>query len=117
MPRQLCILAAIALCGCLGPWPLRGAEPVPAPQPVEIPAWVWETTGVGYTLSGMNREQREEAVRHGVTISEMNFVDPFYPYYDSQLLHKRSPHVALGKIEEEIAEYKRLGFKVEVEWY
>ena len=50
MPRQLCILAAIALCGCLGPWPLRGAEPVPAPQPVEIPAWVWETTGVGYTL-------------------------------------------------------------------
>jgi type 1 glutamine amidotransferase len=112
MPRQLCILAGVALWACLGPWSLRGAEPAPAPEPVEIPNWVWETTGVGYTLSGMNREQREEAVRHGVTISEMNFVDPFYPYYDSQLLHKRSPHVALGKIEEEIAEYKRLGVRI-----
>ena len=37
----------------------------PAPPPVEIPAWVRETTGVGYTLSGMTREQREEAVQIG----------------------------------------------------
>jgi hypothetical protein len=30
-----------------------------------------------------------------VTISEMGFVDPFYAYYDSRLLKKRSPHVPL----------------------
>ena len=93
----------------------RAAEPAAAPDAppqVSIPAWVRETTGVGYTLSGMTREQREEAVRHGVTISEMNFVDPFYPYYDSALFHKRSPHVPLERIREEIAEYRRLGVRI-----
>ena len=111
MPRHLApylLLLPVALA----PWGAILPAAEPAPPPVQIPAWVRETTGVGYTLSGMSREQREEAVRHGVTISEMNFVDPFYPYYDSALLHKRSPHVAIGKIDEEIAEYKRLGVRI-----
>jgi len=90
--------------------PLHGEDA--APPPVAIPAWVRETTGVGYTLSGMTREAREEAVRHGVTISEMNFVDPFYPYYDSRLLRRRSPHVPVERIREEIAEYRRLGVRI-----
>jgi hypothetical protein len=81
-------------------------------KPVEIPAWLQDTIGVGYTLSGMNTSQRSEAVKHGVTISEMNFVDPFYPYYDSQLLIKRSPHVALDRLQQEIAEYKKLGVRI-----
>jgi type 1 glutamine amidotransferase len=111
MPRHLApylLLLPVALA----PWGAILPAAEPAPPPVQIPAWVRETTGVGYTLSGMSREQREEAVRHGVTISEMNFVDPFYPYYDSALLHKRSPHVAIGKLDEEIAEYKRLGVRI-----
>jgi type 1 glutamine amidotransferase len=111
MPRHLApylLLLPVALA----PWGTILPAAEPAPPPVQIPAWVRETTGVGYTLSGMSREQREEAVRHGVTISEMNFVDPFYPYYDSALLHKRSPHVAIGKLDEEIAEYKRLGVRI-----
>ena len=81
-------------------------------EPVKIPAWVQDTIGAGYTLSGMNTAQRTEAVKHGVTISEMGFVDPFYPYYDSKLLKKRSPHVALDKLQKEIAEYKRLGIRI-----
>jgi len=84
----------------------------PAPPPVDIPAWVRGTTGVGYTLSGMTRIEREEAIRHGVTISEMNFVDPFYPYYDSRLLRRRSPHVPLSRIRDEIDEYRRLGVRI-----
>lgn len=81
-------------------------------EPVKIPTWVQDTIGAGYTLSGMNTAQRTEAVRHGVTISEMNFVDPFYPYYDSKLLKKRSPHVPLDRMQKEIAEYKRLGIRI-----
>jgi Beta-galactosidase trimerisation domain len=80
--------------------------------PVRIPEWVEETLGVGYTLSGMDRAARERAVAHGVTISEMGFVDPFYAYYDSKLLERRSPHVPLTKIHEEIAEYDRLGLRI-----
>ena len=83
-----------------------------APPPVRIPKWVQETSGVGYTLSAMNLAQRTEAVRRGVTISEMNFVDPFYPYYDSKLLERRSPHVPLDKIAREIAEYRKLGLRI-----
>jgi hypothetical protein len=81
-------------------------------RPIHIPAWVQNITGVGYTLSGMNYAQRELAVKHGVTISEMNFVDPFYPYYNSKLLKKRSPHVPLDRIHKEIAEYKKLGVRI-----
>ena len=38
---------------------------------VRIPAWVEETVGCGYTLSVMDSAARANAVRHGVTISEM----------------------------------------------
>ncbi|MFO0871587.1 MAG: hypothetical protein U0935_21905 [Pirellulales bacterium] len=60
---------------------------------VRVPAWVGETIGCGYTLSAMDSPAREAAARHGVTLSEMGFVDPFYAYYDSRLLRRRSPHV------------------------
>ena len=63
---------------------------------VRVPAWVQETIGCGYTLSGMDSKARAAAAAHGVTISEMGFVDPFYPYYDSKLLKRRSPHVPAG---------------------
>jgi hypothetical protein len=79
---------------------------------VRIPEWVQQTTGCGYTLSGMDTKARSVAVAHGVTISELGFVDPFYPYYDSKLLKKRSPHVPLGRLEHDIAEYKRLGIRI-----
>ncbi len=80
--------------------------------PVRIPKWVRETTGAGYTLSGMDAAARARAASHGVTLSEVNFVDPFYPYYDSRLLKKRSPHVGLDRLPKEIAEYKKLGVKI-----
>lgn len=79
---------------------------------VKIPAWITETLGCGYTLSGMNTAQREQAVAHGVTISEMGFVDPFFAYYDSRLLKRRSPHVPLDRLPKDIAEYKRLGVRI-----
>ena len=79
---------------------------------IKIPAWVEETIGCGYTLSGMDGEARARAAAHGVTISEMGFVDPFYAYYDSKLLERRSPHVPLGRLEQDIAEYKRLGVRI-----
>lgn len=79
---------------------------------IEIPDWIWETLGAGYTLSGQSSAQRTRAAAAGVTLSELNFVDPFYPYYDSALLHKRSPHVPLGKLEADIAEYRRLGVRI-----
>jgi hypothetical protein len=90
------------------------------PQPFEtkpfnrirVPAWVQETIGCGYTLSGMDLAGRTAAAKHGVTLSEMGFVDPFYPYYDSKLLKRRSPHVPLGKLEKDIAEYKKLGVRI-----
>ena len=81
-------------------------------EPVKIPAWLHDTIGCGYTLSGMNTAQRTEAAKHGVTISEMNFVDPFYPYYDSKLLKKRSPHVPMDRLQKDIAEYKKLGIRI-----
>jgi len=79
---------------------------------IRIPEWVEETLGVGYTLSNQSTEQRKRAVDAGVTISECGFVDPFYPYYESKLLAKRSPHVPLEKIHAEVAEYKRLGIRI-----
>ncbi len=81
-------------------------------QSIKIPAWVQDTLGCGYTLSTMDAEHRAAAVTHGVTISEMGFVDPFYPYYDSQLLKRRSPHVPLDRIEQDVAEYRRLGVRI-----
>lgn len=79
---------------------------------VKIPGWVEETTGVGYTLSGMDSAARAEAAKHGVTISEMGFVDPFFAYYDSKLLKKHSPHVPPERLVKDIAEYKRLGVRI-----
>ncbi len=91
-----------------------------APQPFEkgpfrqvrIPKWVEETVGCGYTLSVMDGKARAAAAAHGVSISEMGFVDPFYAYYDSRLLKKRSPHVPLARLPQDIAEYKRLGVRI-----
>jgi hypothetical protein len=79
---------------------------------VPVPDWVQQTTGCGYTLSGMDTKARSLAAAHGITISELGFVDPFYAYYDSKLLKKRSPHVPLGRLEHDIAEYKRLGIRI-----
>jgi hypothetical protein len=79
---------------------------------IRVPAWVQETTGCGYTLSVMDSKARAAAAAHGVTISELGFVDPFYAYYDSKLLKKRSPHVPPGRLERDIAEYKRLGVRI-----
>jgi hypothetical protein len=79
---------------------------------IAIPEWVQETVGVGYTLSVQNAEQRQRAVAAGVTISELGFVDPFYCYYDSKLLKKRSPHVALDFVDREVREYRRLGLRI-----
>src|ERR1700678_1685775 len=81
-------------------------------QQVCVPAWVQGTTGCGYTLSAMDSKARATAAAHGVTISELGFVDPFYAYYDSKLLKKRSPHVPPGRVEHDIAEYKRLGVRI-----
>src|SRR5277367_1880769 len=60
----------------------------------------------------MDSKARAKAAAHGVKISQMGFVDPFYPYYDSKLLKKRSPHVPLGRLEKDIAEYKKLGVRI-----
>jgi hypothetical protein len=79
---------------------------------IAIPDWVQETLGCGYTLSVMDSDQRKEAASHGVRLSEMGFVDPFYAYYDSKLLKRRSPHVPLGRLDENVAEYKRLGVRI-----
>ena len=81
-------------------------------RPIKVPNWVAETTGCGYTLSGMDAAGRTRAAAHGVTISEMGFVDPFYAYYDSKLLKRRSPHVPLDRLAKDIAEYKRLGVRI-----
>src|SRR5438094_5020589 len=86
--RDVLLAAAAApLAAAAGP----GSELPPQPfdaaplRPVAVPAWVEETVGVGYTLSVMDARARAEAARHGVTISEVGFVDPLYAYYDSKL--------------------------------
>jgi hypothetical protein len=42
----------------------------------------------------------------------MGFVDPFYAYYDSKLLKRRSPHVPPERLEKDIAEYQKLGVRI-----
>lgn len=79
---------------------------------IRVPEWVQETVGVGYTLSVQNAEQRQRAVKAGVTISELGFVDPFHVFYDSKLLKRRSPHVAADSVDKEVAEYRRLGLRI-----
>jgi len=79
---------------------------------VKIPEWVQETTGCGYTLSVLDSAGRARAAAHGVTISEMGFVDPLFAYYDSKLLKQRNPAVSPARLERYIAEYKRLCVRV-----
>jgi Trehalose utilisation/Hypothetical glycosyl hydrolase 6 len=79
---------------------------------IAIPDWLEDTLGCGYTLSVMSSQQRKAAASHGVTLSEMNFVDPFYAYYDSALLKRRNPHVPLDRLKNEIAEYRKLGVRI-----
>jgi hypothetical protein len=81
-------------------------------RPINIPAWVEDTVGCGYTLSVMDGKARAAAAAHGVTLSELGFVDPFYAYYDSKLLKRRSPHVPAGRLEKDSAEYKKLGVRI-----
>jgi|GEM_PF-423308 len=81
-------------------------------QAVRVPRWVQETCGVGYTLSVQSAVDRERAVKAGVTISEMGFVDPFHVYYDSRFLKRRSPSVAKDHLDKEVAEYRRLGLRI-----
>jgi hypothetical protein len=81
-------------------------------RPIRVPRWLEETIGAGYTLSGMNTSQRERSVAAGVTLSEFGFIDPFYAYYDSKLLLKRSPHVPLERLDKDMAEYRRLGIRM-----
>lgn len=81
-------------------------------RPIRVPAWLQETIGAGYTLSGMNTAQRTRAVAAGVTLSEFGFVDPLYAYYNSALLLKRSPHVPLERLDKDMAEYRRLGIRM-----
>lgn len=98
--------------------PIWDGEVLPQPfdtrpfHRIRVPAWVQETLGCGYTLSVMDSTARAAAAKHGVTLSEIGFVDPFYPYYDSRLLKRRSPHVPLGRIEKDIAEYRKLGIRI-----
>ncbi len=79
---------------------------------IKIPAWVQETTGVGYTLSVMNAADRKAVADLGETISEVGFVDPLYAYYDSKLLKRRSPHLPLDRVTKDVAEYQRLVVRV-----
>lgn len=126
--RSIVLLLLVACyVGCQNPFlhgqegvrPLWEAKPIMA-QPFEshpfhairVPDWVSETLGCGYTLSVMNSEQRKSASLHGVTLSELGFVDPFFTYYESQYLKRRSPHVPRDQLERDIAEYRSLGVKI-----
>src|SRR5271156_872893 len=64
---------------------------------IKIPKWVQETVGCGYTLSVMDAKGRAEAASHGVSISEMGFVNPFFACYESKLLKTRSPDFPPGR--------------------
>jgi hypothetical protein len=79
---------------------------------VKIPEWVQDTTGCGYTLSVLDSTGRARTAAHGVTISEMGFVDPLFAYYDSKLIKRRNPTVSPDRLERDIAEYKRLGVRI-----
>ncbi len=79
---------------------------------VRVPRWVEETIGCGYTLSAMDTAARTAAAQHGVTLSELGFVNPFFACYESRLIERRSPDFPPGRLEQEIAEYKRLGVRV-----
>ncbi|MBX3443822.1 MAG: ThuA domain-containing protein [Planctomyces sp.] len=119
---RLVIIAALAGAAAAADEPappgIWGRTILPQPfekrpfREVRIPAWLEDTAGVGYTLSGQSNEQRERFVRAGVTLSELGFVDPYYAYYDSALLKRRSPHVPLSRTEDDVAAYRRLGLRI-----
>jgi hypothetical protein len=112
------VVAFFALIHARGQGMIFG-EPLP-PEPFDrepfrpvIPApWVSQTLGAGYTFSVMDGPSREKAAKAGVTLSELGFVDPFFTYYDSELLKKRSPHVSADRLQRDLAEYRRLGVRV-----
>lgn len=123
MRTLLCSLASFCLLTSLAaaqstPADIWGRQILAQPfdkspfREIRVPGWVQETIGCGYTLSAMDSAARERAAGHGVKISEMGFVDPFYAYYDSKLLERRSPHVPLDRLPKDIAEYKRLGVRI-----
>ncbi|MFN0199212.1 MAG: ThuA domain-containing protein [Planctomycetaceae bacterium] len=115
-----CFLLLVATLICAADEPPRIFDREVAAQPfdkkpfhqIAIPDWLEDTLGCGYTLSVMSSDQRRAAASHGVTISEMNFVDPFYAYYDSKLLKRRSPHVPPDRLIKDIEEYKKLGVRI-----
>jgi hypothetical protein len=114
-------LALVILVVCPGPNPAKAQDRiwdrVISSQPfdtqpfrqVRVPEWLEGTIGCGYTLSMMDTAARTAAASHGVTISEMGFVNPFFACYDSQLITRRSADYPPGRIERDIAEYKNLG--------
>lgn len=122
--RILRLLAAIAVVSCgtasaQSPAPhVWDAQIMPQPfdtaafHQIAIPDWVQETIGCGYTLSVMDRAAREAAVAHGVTITEMGFVNPYFACYDSQYLQRRDPVFNEEHTRAEIAEYDRLGLRI-----
>jgi hypothetical protein len=125
--RREFVCSAVVATGGLHPPLAAAAEKEPdiwgrtiLPQPFEkgpfreikVPAWVQGTTGVGYTLSVMSSADRKNAAEMGVTLSEVGFVDPFYAYYDSKLLRRRSPHVPLDRVTKDVAEYQKLGVRI-----
>ena len=79
---------------------------------INVTGWLHDTIGCGYTLSVMDCKARARAAAHGVSLGEIGFVDPFYAYYDSKLLKKRSPLVPLDRLPKNTAEYKRLGVRI-----
>src|SRR5262249_44630074 len=125
-PSRCLPLALFLCCACLaGPGRAQDQADavwgdVIAAQPfdkgpfraVKVAAWVEDTVGCGYTLSVMDDAARAKAAAHGVTLSEIGFVDPLYAYYDSKLLKKRNPHVPPGRLEKDIAAYKKLGVRI-----
>lgn len=84
-------------------------EPFHAIKPAQ---WVLDSYGAGYTLSVSDSDSRVAAVQHGVSMSELGFVDPFFTYYKSDLLHNQSPHVSETKLRADIAEYEQLGIRI-----
>jgi len=79
---------------------------------INLPEWVRNLSTVTYCFSGMDQALRERAASAGAQISEVNFVDPLYAYYDSKYLKLRNPGVPADRIDKDVAEYKRLGVKI-----
>jgi hypothetical protein len=117
LPVAVC---ALLLCSRSGAQDAQVWDRVILPQPydkapfqqVRIPDWVEDTIGCGYTLSVMDGNARAAAARHGVTISEMGFVNPFFACYESKLIEGRHPDFPPGRVEQDIAEYKKLGVRI-----